>query len=302
MSGGEESNLNRLRTDPATDNRWRTEVASALSSKTAYWIADFTPRNGNRLSVTTYPISRIVTDKKTSTEVTAINASSGNARNDKPRPLFTVFVTTDDNPSTYSNGQPSWENVRVQPAHQFFIGSDPFGTGAASGCAEEQLAQIVERFPKGSIDRLIINGHGAGGCGVRSGAGTIGENISPAIAKRIALRMGLGSRVDMDGCDTAKDAAAIQLLANKLQTRVRGWNVAVGWYADPRGTQLGEPFAHLPDFWWLVGPFTHSTIANPVKIDDDVNKARREYRDWPQGVIVEDLSTWQYPDRWEHGE
>src|SRR5262249_36034955 len=57
----------------------------------------------------------------------------------------------------------------------------------------EHLADILERYPDGSIGVLVISGNGSGECGVRASKGFIVQGMNEKTAKRIAKKLSKGA-------------------------------------------------------------------------------------------------------------
>jgi hypothetical protein len=96
----------------------------------------------------------------------------------------------------------------------------------------DDLARRLGKYDDGSINCLVISGHGSGGFGVRcQGGKTIDQGIDPNIAKKIAKKLSKNASVIMAGCWCAAPPAADKngpKLARKLGRWV--WGTAGGMH------------------------------------------------------------------------
>ncbi len=125
----------------------------------------------------------------------------------------------------------------------------------------DDLVRGLSKYNDGSIDCLIISGHGSGGFGVRcqgGGKNYIDQNISYDTAKKIAKKLSKNAQVLMADCNCSNPPQADKngpKLARKLGRWVWGTpgGSGPGLYADngrirgygPRGGAIDAPFDFL---------------------------------------------------------
>jgi len=162
---------------------------------------------------TTYPITPgITTALKDEIESITPGPSS-------PHKLYKVYVVTDCAPDDWWHG----DDTALVDFYHYYIGNDRFGLTGDTTSAAEQLAQVCELFPKGSIKTLILASHnsrGAGSMTNTSSNGSIDKSIDPTIAHRIALRLSNFSTVRFASCFSGEDQSSVNAMAKLFETNV----------------------------------------------------------------------------------
>jgi RHS repeat-associated protein len=95
----------------------------------------------------------------------------------------------------------------------------------------EELAQLVESMDDGSIDELILSGHGHdAGVSTKSG-GSISVDTDPAILARIAKKLSKNAKVEIWGCGAgdAMSLPGLHILADRLHATVIAPSGVCGW-------------------------------------------------------------------------
>jgi RHS repeat-associated protein len=111
-------------------------------------------------------------------------------------------------------------------SEKFFHDNSPPGTRVYKVSSVEDIVKILENgdFPNGSIQYLVLSGHNGGGlagCGCAFANDTyINQDISSAMAKRIAVKLTPTAEVDIYSCGAGNNTGSMLKLANKLQARI----------------------------------------------------------------------------------
>jgi RHS repeat-associated protein len=198
--------------------------AKYLLSETEHGSATFFPSGDNR-SETVYHVVEGGFAKRAVDRMKTLS-QQGEPERGTDKPLYRVVILTDNAPEEHKDKLDWWDSAQEVQGYHFHVGKKQLGVSTEESIPE-QVAKILERFPKGSVQTLTIGGHGPSpGGGVRSMGQPFDANIPPEIATRIAERLSNDATVYLAACDCAKSFAKMQDLADKLQAAVVG---ATGW-------------------------------------------------------------------------
>lgn len=149
-----------------------------------------------------------------------------------PLGLQTVIVVTDQTPL----GDSTWLTIINPTADQ---------TTGVSGL--QGLLDYINQFPDGSIDELIISGHGSkdpkdGQAGIGSSEGNIWYQLPQNAADQIERKMKPDGKITLAGCHTGVKQDQLDEFARKVRRKVYGAKGMVTYGVLCRkGWAVGEP-------------------------------------------------------------